>query len=151
MTQKTDLERELPGSAYRLLVGISLLASEIGAVALARQIAEQLVELRPDLPHAATVLGMCLFQVGQRREGLRSLQDTAAAFPDYQMGKAMLGVCMVETGETGWQDLLEAVIEDGRDEHAVALASKLLGRDAGAPAPAGLAPSMRLPSHAVWA
>ena len=139
----------LPGSVYRVLLQFALLGTEIGKVSLAMEIAETLSELCPNLPHASIVLGISEFAMGRQDAGIRSLEQTLEKFPNSQLGKAMLAVCLQNTGRAGWQALLESVIDDGRDEHAIGLASALLGRkhqtDANNPLP------FSVPSTALWA
>ena len=142
----------LPGAAYRVLLQVALLGTEIGEIALSMDIAETLADLRPDLPHASIVLAMSDFSAGRKDEGVHRLQDTLIKFPDTQLGKAMLAVCLQNSGRPGWQPLLEAVIEDGRDEYAVGLASTLLGRPlTGALAAEDGALPATTPSYAMWA
>jgi len=141
----------VPGGVYRLLMGIALLGSELGLSALATDMAAKLAELRPDLPHARSVLGIGRFQAGDHEGGLRILEEAAAEFPDHQMGKALLAVCMAEMGRSGWQQMFEAVIDDGRDENAVGLACAVLGRDNEAADEALQVFRVGLPANAVWA
>lgn len=141
----------VPGSVYRVLLQFALLGTEIGKVSLAMDIAETLNDLCPDLPHAAIVLAMNEFASGRQDAGIRSLEQTLKRFPDSQLGKAMLAVCLQNSGRAGWQDLLESVIDDGRDEHAIGLACALLGRENQSNAAAGVSPLMPAPSSALWA
>ena len=139
----------VPGSVYRVLLQFALLGTEIGKVSLAMEIAETLSELCPNLPHASIVWAMNEFAAGRQDAGIRSLEQTLKKFPESQLGKAMLAVCLQNTGRAGWQELLESVIDDGRDEHAIGLACGLLGREhqsaASIPSP------MSVPSTALWA
>lgn len=147
MSDQYSSESVLPGAVYRLLMGIALLGSELRSDAHVRSITEGLSALRPDLPQAAFVRGLCLFQTGAREDGLRALEEASLAFPDYQMGRALLAVCMAEASRGGWQEILEAVIDDGRDENAVAMSCAILGRDdeSRQVLPVGM------PANALWA
>ena len=138
----------VPGSVYRTLLQFALLGTELGKVSLSTDIAEALIELCPNLPHASIVLAMNEFTLGQQDTGIRSLEQTLKKFPDSQLGKAMLAACLQITGRAGWQELLESVINDGRDEHAIGLACALLGREH--QAESGSLPVMSVPSTAIW-
>ena len=137
------------GFVYRTLLQFALLGTEIGKVSLSIDIAETLVELCPNLPHASIVLAMNQFTVGQKDTGIRSLEQILKKFPDSQLGKAMLAVCLQSTGRAGWQELLESVIDDGRDEHAIGLACALLGREH--QSGSDILPAVVPPSTDIWA
>jgi len=139
----------VPGSVYRVLLQFALLGTEIGKVSLAMDIAETLSELCPNLPHASIVLAMNEFAVGRQDAGIRSLEQTLKKFPNSQLGKAMLAVCLENTGRAGWRELLESVIDDGRDEHAIGLACALLGREN--QSTSDMPQPMSVPSSALWA
>jgi hypothetical protein len=140
-------ERAVSGEAYRVLLQTAMLGTEMAESALAIEIAEALAALRPDLPHACIVLAMSEFCAGRKDAGVHELETTLVRFPDSQLCKAMLAVCMQDTGRQGWQALLESVIEDGRDEYAMRMACTLLGRDDGS---LMAAPGHSAPVHAMW-
>jgi tetratricopeptide (TPR) repeat protein len=125
---KVSDEHVVPGEAYRVLLFVTLLGTEIGEFSLAGDIAQALTELRPDLPYAAIVLAMNEFSDGRHDQALKRLQKLLEEFPDSQLGRAMLGTFMQMSGRVGWQAELESVVDDGRDECAVALACSILGR-----------------------
>ena len=147
-TSATQVET-VPGSVYRVLLQFALLGTEIGKVSLAMDIAKTLSELAPNLPHAPIVLAMNEFAAGRQDAGIRSLEQILKKFPESQLGKAMLAVCLQNTGRAGWQELLESVIDDGRDEHAIGLACALLGREH--QSAASISPPMSVQSTAMWA
>ncbi len=152
MNDELDVPDTLvPGAAYRSLLQIALFGTELGETGRAIEIAEALAELRADLPHASIVLAMSEFSAGRRDAGVYRLQDTLVTFKDSQLAKAMLAVCLQNTGRPGWQPLLESVIEDGRDEYAVGLASALLGREVDAADPARADATAAAPGMAMWA
>lgn len=141
----------VPGAVYRILLQVALLGTEIGETARATEIAETLQELRPDLPHASVVLAMNDYYTGKKDEGIRALESTLVRFPDSQLTKAMLAVCLQNAGRSGWQQMLESVIDDGRDEYAIGLACAILGRTNASGHAAQSAPAATAPSHALWA
>lgn len=118
----------LAGAGYRLLSNIALLGVETGQHRVAQDMAHHLLALRPDLPHAHGIAAMSDVTQGRGSIAVQRLESCLAQFPDFQFGKALLGICMAEAGHSGWQHLLESVIEDGRDEHAVTLACDVLDR-----------------------
>lgn len=139
------------GDVYRLLLRIALLGIELGDKEAPIHIAEVLQRVRPDLPHARGVLAMCRLGLDQGNEAVRELESTLADFPDFQLGRALLGVCLKISNRSGWRHHLDAVVDDGRDEFAVAMACEVLGRPQteieDAPRPAHAANA----AHAVWA
>lgn len=150
MKSNAEDDPVVPGGTYRMLMSIALLGTELGAFAAATDIATVLKELRPDLPHASTVLGVSAFSQGKFESGLRLLEEAVQAFPDFQMGKAMVAVCMDQLNKPGWRDILESVIDDGRDENAVGLACVLLQRHPPNAASEEIMP-VGLPANAMWA
>ena len=152
-TEKT--ESPVTSEMYRLLLQIALLGAEVRDFDSATLIADGVRNTHPDLPHSRAVLGMIRLSAGQKDEAVREFETALELFPDYQLGKALLGVAMKATGRSGWQSLLEDVMEDGRDEFAVGMASEILGRpkDAAAGASIGSAPQPpdSPPGHIVWA
>jgi predicted Zn-dependent protease len=141
----------LPGSVYRTLLQFALLATEIGLLPPALVIAQTLQELRPDMPHASIVVAMSDFADGRKDQAIRTLENTLSTFPDSQLAKAMLAVCLQSTGRGGWQELLESVVEDGRDEHAVGLAYTILGRKNSASSKSSAEEPASRPMNAMWA
>ena len=137
----------ISGDAYRTLLLVALLGVDIGENRLGEEIVEALIELRPDLPHAQVSLAIAKVRAGATEDGVSHLQRTLSQFPDNQMCKAMLGVFMRSLGRPGWQALLEAVIDDGRDECAIEFACTALGREKAVSSVTLQAES----THALWA
>ena len=141
------------GGAYRVLLQIALLGIEVGEAPSAVLISQSLAELRPDLPHAEIVISMHEFSSGKREPGIQRLQEILFKFPDSQLGKAMLAVCLEIVGRPGWQNLMESVIQDGSDEYAVGLACAILGRsppESSAAKNSGSPDDGNIPVNAVW-
>jgi hypothetical protein len=147
-------QASLSGEAYRLLLQVSLIGTELQEYSLAGGVAQTLAELRSDLPHAGVVLAMNDLAAGGGDQCVTRLEETLEKFPDSQLCRAMLGVSLQILGRSGWRGLLESVIEDGRDETAVALACSILGyTNAGVPAAAedGCAATLApAPANAMW-
>ena len=155
-TEKSD--SLISGDVYRLLLQIALLGAEVGDARATLQIAEALQSARPDLPQACAVHAMGYLSLGQRDAAIRELEDTLDRFPDFQLGKALLGVCMKVGGRSGWQSHLDSVIDDGRDEFAVGMACEVMGRprEAGLVSDGSVSSVTQAPpdfgsGHVVWA
>lgn len=147
MKQETKAGVAISGDTYRTLLLVALLGVDIGDKRLGEEIVEGLIELRPDLPHAQVSLAIAQVRAGFTEEGVSHLERTLSQFPDNQMCKAMLGVFMRTLGRPGWQTLLEAVIEDGRDECAIEFVCTALGRQK---AVNGVTPQAE-GTHTLWA
>lgn len=128
MTSSERLEALINTAGYRVLLQIGLLGAEIGNAQATIQITDGLMHVRPDLPQAHAVHAMAVLKLDQHDDAIRDLETALERFPDFQLGTALLGMCMKLGGRSGWQHYLESVIEDGRDEFAVGLACELLGR-----------------------
>lgn len=146
-------EKTVPGTVYRSLLQIAALGSELGEYLAASQIAGVLQGLRPDLPQASIVQAMNTFCGGDISAGIVELDEVLAQFPGSQLAKALLAVCMKIDNRAGWPQMLEAVIDDGRDEYAVGLACTILGRTevAGGRPYEQQAVVGTLPAHVMWA
>ena len=148
MNHTTD--NAISGEVYRTLLQVALLGTELGETSLTLKIADALSELRPDLPQASIVLAMAEYCASRKEAGIQMLEATLIKFPDSQLCKAMLAVCMQGCERPGWRVLLESVIDDGRDEHATSLACAILGRDNISSQPSDSALQIT-PPHAMWA
>lgn len=144
-------EKVVPGAAYRSLLQIAVLGSELAEYAAAAEIADALKALRPDLPQAAIVLAMNEFSAGRVDRGIADLEIVLDEFPDSQLARAMLAVCLKISERSGWQALFEAVIDDGRDEFAIGLACSFLGRADPTAAPGQPPVDALPPAHVMWA
>ena len=120
---------ELSTSGYRSLLSAASIAVELGRTGVAERMARNLTLLRPDLPQAQSLQTMCDIFQGRHGMGLQRLRKAVEDFPDYQMGIVLLAMSMKSENVSGWQAMLEEVIEDGRDEYAIGLAYSALGRE----------------------
>jgi hypothetical protein len=145
-----SLETILSEDPYRLLLQTAMLGTQMDEIALAIDVAEALAELRPDLPHAPIVVAMSEFCAGRKDDGLHRLEVLVRQFPDDALSKAILAVCLQDTGRAGWQSLLESVIDDGRDEHAMGMACALLGRTRELPGERQSTGREATPAFAMW-
>jgi hypothetical protein len=111
----------------RLMLLIGLLCERLRRFEEGERIFRAMQAFRPDLPHPGTFLALCHISAGRLREALAELAAVRAKFPDYQMSKVLLGIAARDAGQAGWQQLLEEVVADGRDEFAIKLAQDTLG------------------------
>ena len=155
MSSTGKIESLIDGDLYRLLLQIALLGAEVRDFDSATLISEAVRNARPDLPHAWAVVAMKELAAGNKDEAVRELEAALEAFPNFQLGKALLGVALKAEGRSGWQSVLEEVIADGRDEFAVGMSCEILGRprDAVAGASIGAAPQPpdSTPGNIMWA
>lgn len=115
--------------SVRLLLEAGVLASYEGFHVEGEAILQGVQKFRDDVPQP----GVCL--VGayyfQRRydEAIVEAKALLKKFPNCQMAKALIGGCMFSAGYRNWQVPLQEVIDDGRDEWAISMASTALGYD----------------------
>ncbi len=151
MTDSRAQDDVVPGSVYRTLLQLALLGTELGDHESSNEITAALSDLRTDLPQARIVFAMNSFSAGKAAQGIQELQATLEEFPDSQLGKAMLAVCLKLSERSGWQAMLESVIEDGRDEYAIGLACSILGRSNHTSEAPPAQTVSATPAHAMWA
>ncbi|SFQ04106.1 HrpB1 family type III secretion system apparatus protein [Variovorax sp. 770b2] len=144
-------EGTVPGTVYRSLLQIAALGSELGEYLAASQIAGVLQGLRPGLPQAGIVRAMNTFCGGDTGAGIAEFGEVLAQFPDSHLAKALLAVCMKIDNRAGWPQMLEAVIDDGRDNYAVGLACTILGRSQVVDERPYEQAIGALPAHVMWA
>lgn len=110
-----------------LLIGVT--CARMQRFEEAERIIRGVKAFRNDVPHPGTALATAFMFQGRLQEAATELEAVLGAFPDHQLGKALLGLVYREVGRGGWQSLLEEVIEDGRDAWAIQLARQSLGFD----------------------
>jgi lipopolysaccharide biosynthesis regulator YciM len=111
----------------RLMLLIGLMCERLRRFQEGEQILRAMQAYRDDLPHPGTFLALCYVSQGRLREALQELEGVRAAWPEFQMSKVLLAIAQRDTGNTDWQQLLQEVIDDGRDEYAIKLAQDTLG------------------------
>jgi Bacterial type III secretion protein (HrpB1_HrpK) len=116
----------------RLLLHVGLLCGEVDKPKEAVQIIRAVRDFRDDIPHPGTVLAFVYLRMGRMQDAEEELDRVLSKYPDHQLSKALLGMVYHHVDRAGWQDLLQEVIDDGRDEWSIRLARNLLG--AGMPA-----------------
>lgn len=127
--QQPEVSGALSGSEFRVLGQMALLGLEIGAHDIAGRMAAELSELRPDVPHAVVLLAMSQYKRACLHDALQTAAACVEQFPEFQFGKVLFALFSAHTGSGGWQGMLESVVDEASDEHAVSLACVLLKRD----------------------
>lgn len=112
-----------------LLIG--LMCERLQRYAEGEQILRAMKAYRDDLPHPGTYLALCYISQGRLREALEELDVVRTTYPDFQMGKVLLGIAQRDAGHRDWRRLLQEVIDEGREEYAVRLAQDTLSLDPG--------------------
>ena len=115
----------------RLVLLIGLMCERLQRFAEGEQILRAMKAYRDDLPHPGTYLALCYISQGRLRDALEELEVVRTRYPDFQMGKVLLGIAQRDAGNPGWRELLQEVIDQGREEYAVKLAQETLGLDPG--------------------
>jgi tetratricopeptide (TPR) repeat protein len=113
----------------RLLLQVGLMCARLGQFADAQQIIGAVKAFRDDLPHPGSALALSLLYQGRYADAQAELEQVLRNYPDHQLAKALLGLVYREIGRTDWRDVLQEVVEDGRDEWAMGLAEKSLQSD----------------------
>jgi len=111
----------------RQLLLIGVMCAKLRRFEDAERIILGVKAFRDDVPHPATALATALMFQGRLREAAAELEAVLSAYPQHQLGKALLGLVYREFGRSGWQSLLQEVIDDGRDLWAIQLARDSLG------------------------
>jgi hypothetical protein len=142
-------DNELSGEAYRTLLSITLLAAELGEYDMGVDMAQNITDVSPDLPQAHAVVGMLHLYAGRADKTVSYMQDALTKFADFQVGKVILALGMMQSKQGGWLPMLESVIDDGRDETAIDMARALLGRNK--PDADEHVMPVGLPANATWA
>jgi tetratricopeptide (TPR) repeat protein len=115
----------------RLVLLIGLMCERLQRFEEGEQILRAMKAYRDDLPHPGTYLALCYISQGRLRDALEELEVVRTRYPDFQMGKVLLGIAQRDAGNPGWRELLQEVIDQGREEYAVRLAQETLGLDPG--------------------
>lgn len=121
-----DFEELLPGHVYHMLLEAAMIGIQVQELLLCNHITQSLIDVRPDLPDAHVVWALSEQFSGREAHAVRILEEAHQRFPESQRVRAILGGCMKVSDRPGWRAILDAVIDDGRDRHAVALACSLL-------------------------
>lgn len=116
----------------RVMLLIGLMCERLQRYAEGEQILRAMQAYRDDLPHPGTYLALCYVSQGRLPEALKELEAVRATYPDFQMGKVLLGIAQRDAGQRDWRWLLQEVIDEGREEYAVRLAQDTLSLDPGA-------------------
>jgi hypothetical protein len=125
MAKRLDVDLKVT----RLLLEIGVMAVWIKRVQEGEIIIEHVKAFRDDVPQPGTAKAAGLIYQNRMEDAIDELESGLKRFPNHQVAKCLLAVAYADTGRPGWQALCKQVIEDGRDEWAIALARETLGYD----------------------
>jgi len=114
----------------RQLLQIGVMSARMERYEQAEKIVRAVKAFRIDLPHPGSALATVFLFQSRYEEAARELESVLAAFPNHQLGRALLGLMYRELGRPGWRALSEEVLQDGRDDSAMGLARFTLGIEA---------------------
>jgi hypothetical protein len=115
--------------SIRLLLEIGVAACHQGPQAEGEAIVRGVQRYRDDIPQPAVCLVGAFYFQRRHEEAIAEAKAVLKRFPNCQMAKVMLGLSMFDAGYRDWEKLLKEVVEDGRDEWAIHLATTALGYD----------------------
>lgn len=113
----------------RLVLQVGLMCARLGRFKEAERIIRAIKAFRDEVPLPGTILAMSFYYEGRVPEALQELDAVLLAYPNHQLGKALRGLIYRKTGRPGGEQLLQQVIEDGRDEWAIRFARGCLESD----------------------
>lgn len=104
---------------------VGALCSDLGAHEQALSIFQHLALLRDDDPNALVSLALAQSRSGDETSALSTLKRALAVSPGHDMARVMLAIHSHRSGDLGAPALLRAVMSDGRDADALALAASV--------------------------
>jgi hypothetical protein len=110
----------------RTLAHVALLAAWDGDGEAANQIFTALYKAKPKEPNIRICQAMVLACQERFKECTMLLLNVLADVPDNLNAKSLLGLIKFYINEDGWRNLLEEVVADGSDAHAVQMARNIL-------------------------
>ena len=122
MTRRFGVDLKI--SRQMLLIG--LMCDRLRRFEEGERILRAMKAYRNDLPQPGTHLALSFISQRRLREAFQELEAVRAAYPEFQMSKVLLGIAQRDAGMSGWQRLLQEVIDDGREEFAIKLARDTL-------------------------
>ena len=133
----------------RLMLQVGLMCLQQKRWDDAERIIRSVKTFRDDVPLPGTTLALMFMFQNRLPEAIAELDAVLLAFPNHQMGRAVLGIVHRRAGTAGWERILQQVVDDGRDEFAIRLARQSL--PAPLPKPGGArAPGLTAAPHASW-
>jgi thioredoxin-like negative regulator of GroEL len=119
---------EVETAVIKSLIQVGLLAAWERMFDRAETVLAGAKAYRPDLPHVGYGYALMYHSQGKSAEAVDVLRrEVLAAHPDNMMAKSLLGFILHHSGQPGWRELLNEVVDDGKDEPALELAQHVLG------------------------
>lgn len=118
----------------RTLAHVALLAAWDGDGESANQIFTALYAAKPNEPNIRICQAMVLACQERFTECIALLNSVLRDVPGNLNAKSLLGLIKFFINEPGWRRLLEEVVADGSDTHAVEMAQRILADNPALPA-----------------
>ena len=115
MTEPTD-------DPLKAMSQVAALCSDLNIHAQALEIFERLVLLRDGHPNALVSLALAQSRAGDDRSAIATLRRALDADAAHDMARVMLAIHLHRAADPVARTLLRAVLADGSDEDAIALA-----------------------------
>jgi predicted Zn-dependent protease len=113
----------------RTLADVALLAAWEGNTSAAEAIFNALRAAKPKEVNVAICLAMVFASQENYTESIAVLNQALREEPENACGKSLLGYVLFAAGESGWETLLNEVINDGTDRAAVNMAQQVLNEN----------------------
>jgi predicted Zn-dependent protease len=110
----------------RTLAHVALLAASEGDNVASERIFAALEAAQPKEPNVRLCRALVLAFQDRYAEACLLLQQVLAQQPDNATARGLLGFVLFTAGETGWQALLESVVDDPSDPTTAAVARSIL-------------------------
>ena len=101
---------------------VGFLAGDMGLPNQAIAIFRHLFNIKPEIPHLGVNLALVYARYEKVDEAIEVLTSLRNRFPDNQMVKAVLGMCLVQQAKPGAIELLDEVLAEKSDTDAMNIA-----------------------------
>jgi len=135
------------------LVGLISLAIDRGRLDDAEALLTCVRTLRPKMAELDTFEAWIAMQRGYWEDAMRTLRNLDTVAPEWSMAKAFLAYCQWVTGEAGWKDTANDVLQSSKSPEALDLVRTLLNPEEGQEPPSAESLPMAMPidlSHTVY-
>jgi len=136
--------------SIRLLLESGVMASYEGLFAEGEAIVRGVQSFRDDVPQPGVCLVAAFYFQRRYDDGIAETKILLKKFPNCQMAKALMALCMFSAGYRNWEKLLKEVVDDGRDEWAINMALTALGYDYKGGSGSSVS-AQQLPVHTIFA
>jgi type III secretion protein HrpB1 len=113
------------------LVGLISLAIDRGLLDDAEALLTGVRTLRPKMAELDTFEAWIAMQRGYWADAMRTLRSLDAIAPEWSTAKAFLAYCQYVTGDAGWKDTANDVLQNSQSPEALELVRSLLNPEEG--------------------